>query len=150
MKGDNPPRQYVPLYCNPPTQAQIDSEAELYSFPPIREWNRTPHAPPISAHSLAARQTMSDSEAELSDFPPIKERNSTPSAPPIPVYSHLPRPQTARRSSRQLPLSSEEESPQSRRCRQPNMGLGQNNIVNTVNAVAPVQQAKVTPHTLCK
>ncbi|KAF8798518.1 hypothetical protein BYT27DRAFT_7320414 [Phlegmacium glaucopus] len=81
-----------------------------------------------------------DSEVELSDFPPIKERNSTPPMSPVPVHSRPLRPKAAPGGSQQLPVSSEEEPPRSQHRRQP--GLGQANILNMVDAVAPVPHAK--------
>ena len=132
---------------------QINSEDDIYLFPPIREKNSTPPAPPVSAHSRPprsqAQEAKDDSEAELSDFPPIKERNSTPPALPIPARSHLPHHQAARRHPHSF-LSSEEESPQSQHHQQPNTGLGRTNILNMVDAAAPLKHAKVTPHTLCR
>jgi hypothetical protein len=94
----------------------------------------------------SSEPTQNESEAELSDFPPIKERNSTPPspAPSVPARSRY-LPQAARRYPQQHPLSSEEE-PQSQRHRQPKTGLGQTNMLNTVDAISPVQHAKVTPY----
>ncbi|KAF8961301.1 hypothetical protein BDZ97DRAFT_1921379 [Flammula alnicola] len=39
-------------------------------------------------------------------------------------------------------LPPKEEAPQSRRCRHPNTGLGRTNILNMVDAIAPVEHAK--------
>lgn len=139
MKGDNPPHKYVQLYCQPP-QTQINSEDDLDWFPPIRERNRTSLASPNSVHPPCTQ--ADDSESELSDFPPIKKRNST--ASPIPARSCPPHPQAARRGSSQISSPSKEESPQSQRHQEPNVGLGQTNILNMVDAA---QQAKVTRYT---
>ena len=149
---NNPPRRYVSLYCSQPSPTQINSEDDIYSFPPIREGNRTPLASPVSARSppprSQAQETKDDSEAEFSDFPPIKECNSTPLALPIPARSRLLHHQAARRGPHHSFLSSEEESPQLQRHQQPNTGLGRTNILNMVDAAAPLEHAKVTPHTL--
>lgn len=67
-----------------------------------------------------------------------------PSIPGCPC-PRRPQSQAAQRGSQQLPLSSEEEASQSRRRRQPNIGLGRANIANTVGAIAPAQ---VRPYTL--
>lgn len=135
MRGDNPPHQYIPLYCSQPSQAQLDSEAELYYFPPIRDGNSTPqvsssipvyHSPP---RSQAAQQALNGPEDELSSLPSIQEGNDTPTVPPISARSH---PQVTQRVLRRLPSSSKGGPSQSRRRQQLNMGLGAANIVNTV------------------
>ena len=141
MKGDsNPPcqRHGIALFCSQSTeQIQLarEAEAELYCFPPIRDGDSAPLSPSIPA----AQQTKNDSEDEDSIFyfPPIKEGNSAPLrvVPPVPGHSS-PRRQ---RGSQKPPLSSKEEPSESRRRRQPNMGLGRANIVNT---------AAVRPYTL--
>jgi hypothetical protein len=96
-------------------------------------------------------QTQDDSEAEVSlDFPLIREQNSTPPAPPAYAHSHLPRRHAVPTSSKQLPLSSEEEEPQFRGRRQPDVGLGQSNVLNVVDTLAPVGPVKMTPYTRCR
>jgi len=138
MKGDNPPRQYIPLYCSQSSQTRLDHEAEddIFYFPPIRDGNSTPLSSSIPTrdsppHFQAAQPTSNDSEDELFYFPPIKEGTDMPFAPPIPDRSRPRRPQATQRGSQKLP-SSKEESSQLERRRQPNMRLGRANIVNTV------------------
>jgi len=91
MKGDNPPRQYIKLYCDRATQTGLDyeDEAKLYGY-----------------------------------FPPIRGRSRTLC------------PQATQGGSQKPPLSSKEEPSQSQHRRQPSMGLGRANVVNTV-AVRP-------------
>jgi hypothetical protein len=109
-----------------------------------------PQRRPIPLYCSQPLQTQDDSEAEVSsDFPPIRERNSTPPAPPAHAHSRLPRRQAVPTSSKQLPLSSEEEEPQFRGRRQPDVGLGQSNVLNMVDTLAPVGPVKVTPYTRC-
>lgn len=93
---------------------------------------------PIMLYCSQPTQTKDDSEPEKSEFPPCKEGNGTPPSRYSPV-ALLPRPQ-------QLTISNEEEEPPQSRHRQPNTGLGQTNILNTVNAIAPVQPTKVVPY----
>ena len=88
-------------------------------------------------------QTQAESEAELSDFPPIREGNSKPLFAPIRTC-----PREAREASGPLPVS-RGEAPLSQRRRQPSVGLGQSNILNTVSATAPARRVKVIPHILC-
>jgi hypothetical protein len=142
MKGDNPSRQYITLYCDQATQTGLDYEAEaaLYGyFPPIRGRDRTLPLPFTPARYSpppvqAAQQATNDSENEDSIFyfPPIKEGNSAPLVPAIHGRSSPRRSQATQRGSQKPPLSSKEEPSQSRRRRQPNMGLGRANIVNMV------------------
>lgn len=142
MNGDNPSRQCITLYCDEATQTGLDYEAEaaLYGyFPPIRGRDRTLPLPFTPAHYSpppvqAAQQAMNDSEDEDSIFyfPPIKEANPPPLLPAIHGRSSPRRPQATQRDSQKPPLSSKEERFQSQRRRQPNMGLGRANIVNTV------------------
>ena len=77
-------------------------------------------------------QTESDSqteEAESSDFGPIKIGKPGGMSPASAM----------RRNQYPLSLSNEEKPPRLRR------GLGHTNIVNVVDATAPVQHRKVTP-----
>jgi hypothetical protein len=82
-------------------------------------------------------------EAESSDFPPIRvgkpERMS---------------PTSAMRRNQQQPslLSNEEEPPQLCHRQQRNTGLGKTNILNVVDATAPMQHRleKVTLYILCR
>ena len=144
MKGDNPPRQYIKLYCDQPTQTGLDyeDEAKLYGyFPPIREGDSTPPFVSISARYTpprfqTAQQATNDSEDELFKFSPIRIGNAPPLFPPIPGRSRPLCPQATQRDSQKPPLSSKEEPSQSRHRRQPTMGLGRANIINTV-AVRP-------------
>jgi hypothetical protein len=138
MKGNNPPRQPIPLYCSQsPEQIQLarEAEAELYHFSPIRDGDSATLFPSIPA----AQQTTDDSEGGTFCFPPIKEGNSAPLLPPIPGRSRPGRPQATQRGSQKPPLSSKEEPSQSQRRQQPNIGLGRANIVN---------MAAVRPYTL--
>ena len=110
-----------------------------------------PQRCPIPLYCSQLLQTQDDSEAEVSlDFPPIREWNSTPPAPPAHAHSRLPRCQVVPTSSKQLPLSSEEEEPQFRGHRQPDVGLGRSNVLNVVDTLAPVGPVKVTPYTCCR
>lgn len=109
--------KFVTLYCNQSTQTQ-DSELE----------------------------GQDNSETDDSDFPPCLIGNAPPlmscySPVQVTVPSHsryYPR-EAASNIQRHLTISSEEpeEPPQSQsrcHCRQPNTGLGQTNIVNTVDS----------------
>jgi hypothetical protein len=109
-----------------------------------------PQCHPIPLYCSQPLQTQDDSEAEVSsDFPPIREQNSTPPTPPAHAHSCLPCCQAVPTSSKQLPLSSEEEEPQFQDHQQPDVGLGQSNILNVVDTLAPVGPVKVTPYTRC-
>jgi hypothetical protein len=64
MEDYNPQRRPIPLYCSQPSQTQDDSEAEVSDFPPIRERNSTPPAPPAHSH-LPCRQAAPTSSKQL-------------------------------------------------------------------------------------
>lgn len=126
MNRYNRNRNYIPLYCDQPTQTEeqndLSSEIELSDFPPIRERKSTPPVrvcPPVRVRS------------PVRVHPPVRIR------PPVQVR---PPPQA-------VLVSSEDEPPRSdsqRRpgpSRQPNTGLGQANIINMVasGAIIPVR-----------
>jgi len=99
--------------------------------------NPPPRCVPLYCSQATQTLPESDYEAESSesDFPPIRigKRMSPASA--------------MRRNQHQLSLSDEEEPPQLRRRQQRNTGLGKTNILNVVDATAPVQRRKVTLYT---
>ena len=99
--------------------------------------NPRPCRVPLYCSQAAQTLPESDYEAESSDFPPIRigQRMSPASA--------------MRRNQHQLSLS-DEEPPQSRRRQQRDTELGKTNILNVVDATAPVQHRKVTLYTLCR
>ncbi len=144
MKDNNPHRQHIPLYCTPPSQTEHDYEGELHHFPPVRV--RT--SPPLP-HSLprvrAAQKITYKGEDELSDFPSIKVGNDAPLFSPNPGRSDSHPPGAAQMGSQQLPLPSKSEGSRLQRRQKPNKGLGNINILNTVNPAAPVQ---VIPYSL--
>lgn len=84
----------------------------------------------------------SDDESEDSDFPPCLEGKSPPlmSRSPVPTHSsRYLRAPAANSSQHQLTISSEKKPHQSsQRHRQLNTGLGQTNIINTVDATTKV------------
>jgi hypothetical protein len=94
--------------------------------------------------STQTQEGQDNSETEDSDFGPCLIGNSLPiMLRPSPVV--LPsRYQAAARSQQQpIIVISSEESEEPPQCRQPNPGLGQTNIVNTVDATATVLHIKV-------
>ena len=131
MKRD----KYVPLDCNQPQNGSEDID-DIWYFPPIRVRDSTPE------HRYGRNGPQNASEGKLLDFPPIKARNKTP-APTIPAHSRSPR-LGPRKNSLQPFSSSNEEPREARHRQQPNTGLGQTNIVNTVNAM--VRHAKIENH----
>lgn len=93
------------------------------------------HYIPLYCSQSTQTQPESDYEADSSDFSPIKiGKSMSPAA-------------AMRRNPQQLPLSDEEPSQLGHRQHR-NAGLGQNNILNTVDATAPVEHGKVIPYTL--
>jgi hypothetical protein len=117
MNSSNTHRKFVTLYCDKsmqtePTQDDSDAEASEYSdFPPCRIGND----PPL----LSRAHYSSESVA-------------------APFKSCHPRVATSRIQRQITIISSDEESPQSQRCQQPNKGLGNTNIINTVHATSTV------------
>lgn len=75
-------------------------------------------------------ESEAENSAESSDFPPIRIGK------PMSLASAV------RRDQHQLSLS-DEEPPQSRHRQLRNTGLGKTNILNVVDATAPVQHRKV-------
>ena len=119
MNRSNTHRKPILLYCSQATQTEDDS---------------------VTLDSV----TEDDSEAEDSDFPPCRVGNLPPLIishySPVIAPSHSCHPRAAMRGIQQqrLTISSEEAHH-----RQPNTGLGQSNIVNTVDATATVLHTKV-------
>lgn len=99
----------------------------------------------VTLYCSQATQTQpesdSESEAEISDFPPTRIGKPEVMSPASAM----------RRNQYQLSfkLSDEEEPPQSGH-QQRNAGLGEANILNIVDATAPVQHRKVILYTLCR
>ena len=89
------------------------------------------------SHTEEESQTEGESqteEAESSDFGPIRIGKPEGMSPASAM----------RRNQYQLSLSNEEKPPQLRR------GLGKTNILNVVDATAPVQHRKVMLYTFCR
>ena len=84
-------------------------------------------------------QTQPDEvEAESSDFPPIRVGKPERMSPASAMHQN------------QFSFLSNEESSQSRRHQQHNTGLGKTNILNVVDATAPMQHRKVILYTFCR
>ena len=99
--------------------------------------NSNTHRKPILLYCSQPTQTHDDSESEDSDFPSCRIGNDPPliSRSPLPIPTHsryLPA------GSQQLTTLGEKEPHQSQRCGQPNNGLGQTNIINTLDATLKV------------
>jgi len=119
MNHSNTHRTFITLYCNRATQTEPDN-------------------------------SKAEASAEDSDFPPCRIGSMSPiMSRPLPVARPSRYPPKATASGVQQPTiiisSSEEpeELSQSHRSRRPNIGLGQANILNTVDATATVLHAKV-------
>lgn len=153
MNQSNTHRKPILLYCSRPTQTyDDDSESNASDFPPCRVGNSPPLIsrspaliPTHSRYLRAAAQTHydSDSKSDDSDFPPCRVGNSEPfisrsSAAPVPTHSRYLREPAVNRSQRLTTSSENEPLAHQLQRRGQRKGLGQMNVINTVDATLKV------------
>ena len=161
MNQSNTHRKPILLYCSRPTQTHDDdSESNASDFPPCRVGNSPPlisrspaliptHSPALipthSRYLRAAAQTHydSDSKSDDSDFPPCQVGNSEPfisrsSAAPVPTHSRYLREPAVNRSQRLTTSSENKPLAHQSQHRGQRKGLGQMNVINTVDATLKV------------
>ena len=134
----------IPLYPNPPFSPQVEPASDEFSdFPPIRERKSTPDPPTSVPNHSHPRSPVAQKQSEW---------HSSPIEEPLAALSQLPRRNPRRHPPKSVTQKQSEQPERSSpskelvapsQLRRKNLGLGNRNRLNTIEASVSVRHSKV-------